>query len=70
MFILETPPLTHHHHKTKTKSIGPTEQVDAINEAIGAQSAFALQCKSMVRDYLPNLIKAIRDLPLDQVRVF
>ena len=42
-------------------------EVAAINEAIGAESAFSLQCKSMVADYVPEIIRVINDMPLDQV---
>lgn len=48
---------------------GPTTEVDAINQAIGAESAFALQCKGMVRQYVPQIISIIGQMPLDQVRV-
>jgi hypothetical protein len=41
--------------------------VATINKAIGAESAFTLQCKSLVADYVPAIIKALATLPLDQV---
>lgn len=41
----------------------------SINAAIGAESAFTLQCKSMVADYVPQIIEIINSMPLDQVRV-
>ncbi|GBF97742.1 lysosomal aspartic protease [Raphidocelis subcapitata] len=46
---------------------GPSEEVAAINEAIGAESAFSLQCKGFVRGYVPAIIKAVKAMPLDQV---
>lgn len=48
---------------------GPSEEVSAINAAIGAESAFTLQCKSLVRDYVPQIIDVINKMPLDQVLV-
>lgn len=42
-------------------------QIATINKAIGATSAIAAQCKQLVRDYLPEIIKQIQTLPLDQV---
>lgn len=47
--------------------VGPTVEVAAINKAIGAESAFTLQCRSMVQDYVPQIIKIINQMPLDQV---
>lgn len=46
---------------------GPTAEVSSINAAIGATSAAAMQCKSLVHDYLPQIMKAIDDMPYDQV---
>lgn len=46
---------------------GPSSEVSAINSAIGAESAFSLQCKGFVRQYVPSIIKAVKDLPIDQV---
>ena len=46
---------------------GPTEEIAAINYAIGATSAIAAQCKDLVREYLPQIIAQIDSLPLDQV---
>jgi phytepsin len=48
-------------------AVGPSMDVAAINEAIGAESAFTLQCKSMVADYVPQIIEIINQMPLDQV---
>ena len=46
---------------------GPTAEVESINIAIGAQSAFSLQCKGFVRNYIPAIIKAVKAMPLDEV---
>lgn len=46
---------------------GPTEEVALINKAIGAESAFSLQCKEMVHDYLPQILKLITQIPIDQI---
>ena len=42
----------------------------AINLAIGAESAFSLQCKAFVKDYVPQIIKAVKLMPLDKVGRF
>jgi hypothetical protein len=41
--------------------------VALINEAIGAESAIALQCKAMVEEYLPQIVDLINSVPTDQV---
>lgn len=46
---------------------GPSTEVAAINKAIGAESAYSLQCKTLVQDYVPQIIKMISQMPLDQV---
>jgi len=46
---------------------GPTEEVASINRAIGATSAVAMQCKQLVKEYLPQIIQAIQDMPLDMI---
>mmetsp|Transcript_23820 Transcript_23820/g.70689 ORF Transcript_23820/g.70689 Transcript_23820/m.70689 type:complete len:508 (-) Transcript_23820:169-1692(-) len=46
---------------------GPTDEVELINSAIGASSAIAMQCKSLVHDYLPRIMKAIDNMPYDQI---
>ena len=45
----------------------PPPQVAALNHAIGATSALSAQCRQLVRDYLPQIIAQLHDLPLDQV---
>jgi len=44
--------------------------VSAINAAIGAESAFTLQCKSLVKDYVPQIIDVINKMPFYQGRNF
>ncbi|WIA23977.1 hypothetical protein OEZ85_013609 [Tetradesmus obliquus] len=46
---------------------GPSTEVAAINKAIGAESAYSLQCKTLVQDYVPQIIQMISQMPLDQV---
>ena len=46
---------------------GPVDEVHSINKAIGATSAIAMQCKQLVKDYLPQILQAIMDMPLDQI---
>lgn len=41
--------------------------MSGINRAIGASSAIAMQCKELVKEYLPMIMQAFRDMPLDQV---
>ena len=58
----------HNNGTTKTQSEkGPSDDVRAINRAIGAASAFSLRCRSFVRRYVPAIIKAVKTLPLDEV---
>lgn len=63
-----------HHSAMNAKGImfpvadaGPSTEVLAINKAIGAESAFTLQCRSMVQQYVPQIIDIINKMPLDQV---
>lgn len=46
---------------------GPIEQIASINKAIHAESAITLQCKSLVKDYVPQIVDMIQKLPIDQV---
>ncbi|EFJ46990.1 hypothetical protein VOLCADRAFT_81669 [Volvox carteri f. nagariensis] len=46
---------------------GPVDEVAAINHAIGATSALSAQCRTLVREYLPEIVAALHNLPLDQV---
>lgn len=47
--------------------VGPSVETAAINKAIGASSAIAMQCKGLINQYIPQIIQAIEDLPLDQI---
>lgn len=51
----------------KSSFAHPCRQVSGINRAIGASSAIAMQCKELVKEYLPMIMQAFRDMPLDQV---
>lgn len=46
---------------------GPTAEVDQINKAIGAESAIAAQCREIVKEYVPEILKLINDVPPDQI---
>ncbi|KAK9831258.1 hypothetical protein WJX74_009666 [Apatococcus lobatus] len=46
--------------------VGPVEQVAAINRAIGAEGVIPAQCRLLVKQYVPQLIKIIQTLPADQ----
>ncbi|KAL4434312.1 hypothetical protein ABPG75_000753 [Micractinium tetrahymenae] len=43
--------------------VGPPEVIDEINAAIGAEPVLVEQCKEMVHQYLPQIIKIINDMP-------
>lgn len=46
---------------------GPSADIDDINKAIGAESAIAAQCRELIREYVPEIIKLIDSVPLDQI---
>lgn len=46
---------------------GPTEEVAAINKALGAKSMIAAQCEALVKQYLPQIIDAVETMPTDEV---
>lgn len=46
---------------------GPVDEVGDINHAIGATSALSAQCRQLVRDFLPEIVAALHNLPLEQV---
>ncbi|GLI71025.1 hypothetical protein VaNZ11_016142 [Volvox africanus] len=46
---------------------GPVDEVASINHAIGATSALSAQCRSLVKEYLPEIVAALHNLPLEQV---
>ncbi|EFN51715.1 hypothetical protein CHLNCDRAFT_59800 [Chlorella variabilis] len=43
--------------------VGPPDVIDAINAAIGAEPVLVEQCKEMVHQYLPEIIKLINNMP-------
>jgi phytepsin len=43
--------------------VGPPEVIDEINTAIGAEPVLVQQCKAMVHEYLPEIIKLINNMP-------
>ena len=47
--------------------VGPSVETAVINKAIGASSAIAMQCKGLIDQYIPQIIQAIEDMPLDQI---
>eukprot|EP00891_Asterochloris_glomerata_P005499 jgi/Astpho2/5499/Aster-07834 len=46
---------------------GPSDEIARINEAIGAEGVIPAQCRSLVKQYLPQIIKIIATMPVDQV---
>lgn len=42
---------------------GPPEEIDRINAAIGAESVVVEECKAVVHDYLPQILKIIDTMP-------
>eukprot|EP00887_Chlorella_sp_A99_P000693 scaffold5.g693.t1 len=48
--------------------VGPPDEIDAINKAIGAEPVLVEQCKEMVHAYLPQILQIIHDMP-PQARV-
>jgi phytepsin len=47
--------------------VGPSDEIAAINLAIGAEGVIPAQCRMLVKQYLPQIIKIIATLPPDQV---
>jgi phytepsin len=47
--------------------VGPTAEIAEINQAIGAEGIIPAQCKAVVEQYVPELMKAIVTLPPDEV---
>jgi phytepsin len=43
--------------------VGPTEEVEAINRALGAEPVLVEQCKELVHTYLPEIIDIINSMP-------
>lgn len=42
--------------------VGPPEEIDKINRAIGGESLLVQQCKSMVHEYVPQIAEIINEL--------
>jgi phytepsin len=47
--------------------VGPSEEVARINQAIGAGGMINEQCKTFVRQYVPQILKIIDTMPPQQV---
>lgn len=47
--------------------VGPVEDVEKINQAIGASGVINQQCKEFVKDYLPQIVKIINTMPPEEV---
>lgn len=43
--------------------VGPPDQINAINRAIGAEPVLVEECKEVVHDYLPQIIRIIDTMP-------
>lgn len=43
--------------------VGPPDEISRINQAIGAEPVMVQQCKQMVNDYLPQILKIIDSMP-------
>jgi phytepsin len=47
--------------------VGPVDEIAEINKAIGAEGVIPAECKAVVKQYLPEIMKAIVTLPADEV---
>lgn len=47
--------------------VGPPEVIDQINAAIGAEPVLVEQCKQLVKQYLPEIIKLINTMPAQAI---
>lgn len=47
--------------------VGPTDEIAAINAAIGARGLLPEECREAVDQYGPDIVKAITTMPPDQV---
>lgn len=47
--------------------VGPTDEIAAINAAIGAKGLLPAECRQAVDTYGPDLIRAVEELPATQV---
>lgn len=48
--------------------VGPVEEIAQINAAIGARGVLPQECRVLVKQYVPQLMKLIITLPGDQAR--
>ena len=48
--------------------VGPVEEIAEINNAIGARGVLPAECRVLVKQYVPQLMKLIVTLPGDQAR--
>lgn len=47
--------------------VGPVDEIAEINRAIGAEGVVPAECKAVVKQYVPEIMKAIVTLPPDEV---
>ncbi|KAK9915053.1 hypothetical protein WJX75_004180 [Coccomyxa subellipsoidea] len=47
--------------------VGPTDEIAEINAAIGAKGVLPAECRELVRQYVPEIMKAVISLPEEQV---
>ncbi|KAK9794929.1 hypothetical protein WJX73_010113 [Symbiochloris irregularis] len=47
--------------------VGPSVEIANINKAIGAKGVLPAECRELVKEYVPQILKALAILPADQV---
>ncbi|BDA43728.1 Aspartic proteinase oryzasin-1 [Coccomyxa sp. Obi] len=47
--------------------VGPSDEIAEINAAIGAKGVLPAECRELVRQYVPEIMKAVVSLPEEQV---
>eukprot|EP00884_Botryococcus_braunii_P006175 jgi/Botrbrau1/15559/Bobra.0274s0003.1 len=47
--------------------VGPSSEIAVINKAIGARGIVTEECREMVKEYVPQLIKLVQALPPNEV---
>ncbi|KAK9803189.1 hypothetical protein WJX72_012429 [[Myrmecia] bisecta] len=47
--------------------VGPVDEIAAINKAIGAVGIIPAQCRLLVKQYVPQIIKLVQSMPADQI---
>jgi phytepsin len=47
--------------------VGPTTEIAEINAAIGAKGVLPAECRELVKQYVPEIMKAVVSLPEQQV---